>query len=155
VATTTAGCLFGTSEPGSRDAAPTPGLPPLLDLTQSKPHDSGIDRAWESRFKGLGFSRGITDLGVPGPSEATSIATTFIDTVGRPSALPARSCPVVVIAKAVDGESRIDCSRTFVYSRYSLEISKGLRENRRTVFRKASKLSLWHSEAGFAFRQGI
>jgi hypothetical protein len=36
-------------------------------------------------------TREITDLGVSGPSEATSIATTFIDTVGGPSALPARS----------------------------------------------------------------
>lgn len=126
--------------------SPHSGLPPLLDLSKSNPNVSGIDRSWENKWKGLGFSKGITDPGVPGPSEATSIATTFLNTMDRPSALPAQSCPVIVISEAVAGESRIDCSRSFVYSRFSLKISKVLKgkrkggiSGRRTSLRYASR----------------
>src|SRR6476661_4784329 len=78
---------------------PHSGLPPLLDLSQSNPSQTVKDLDWEDRFKGTMDTRVIADPGVPGPSQATSVSTTFIDTVGRPSALPARSCEAVVIAR--------------------------------------------------------
>jgi len=112
---------------------PHSGVPPLLDLT-SKPEENSADRAWEDRFKGWGFSRGITDPGVPGPSEATSIATTFVESVGRPSALPARSCEAVLIAIPVAANSQIDHTHTLVYSRYSLKISKVLKGKQKHGF---------------------
>lgn len=116
------------------------GLPPLLDLTQPQPEEDNIDRAWENRYKGIGFSRGIADPGVPGPSEMTSIATTFIDGIARPSALPAKHCEAVLIATPVTAEAKIAYTRTFVYSSYALKIEKVLKGKQKNGLRARSQI---------------
>lgn len=113
---------------------PHSGVPPLLDLIHSKQDNSAKDRAWEDRFKGWGTQE-ITDLGVPGPSEATSIDTTFIDGVGRPSALPARGSEAIVIATVTDASARVAYTHTFVYSRYDLKITKVFKGKSKNGFR--------------------
>ena len=97
-------------------------LPPLLDLTKAKIDDSGRDRAWEKRYDLAVRKGGIVDPGVRTPLHATSTAVTFIDTVGRPYALPARSCEAVVIGEPIANEVRISRNRHFVHSRFSVRV---------------------------------
>ena len=118
---------------------PHSGVPPLLDLIHSKQDSSAKDRAWEDKFNGWGTQE-ITDLGVPGPSEATSIDTTFIDGVGRPSALPARGSQAVVIATVTSASARIAYTHTFVYSRYCLKITKVFKGKSKNGFRKGGEV---------------
>ena len=116
------------------------GLPPLLDLTQHQSDEGKKDRAWEDRYSGIGLSRGISDPGVAAPSEVTSIATTFIDGVGRPSALPAKHCEAILIATPVLAESKMAYTRTFVYSRYMLKIEKILKGKQKNGFRTGGQI---------------
>lgn len=119
---------------------PHSGLPPLLDLSKSTLNDAAKDRAWESMFKGIMGSRTIADPGAPRASEVTSVATTFIDTVGRPSALPAKECDAVLIAKAVDSNVRFAHARTYIYSRFSLEVSQVLKRNNKASIREGERI---------------
>jgi hypothetical protein len=115
---------------------PHSGLPPLLDLSTSNSVESGKDRAWEKKFNGMMGSRTIVDPGAPRASEVTSVATTFIDAVGRPSALPAQECDAVLIAKAVGSNVRLAHAHTYVYSRFSLEVSEVLKKNNKGEIRE-------------------
>jgi len=119
---------------------PHSGLPPLLDLMQEQDQvKSDKDRAWEDRFKGLGM-QDVSDLGVPGPSEATSIDTTFVDGVGRPSALPARGSEAIVIATVTAASARVAYTHTIVYSQYCLRISKVLKGKSKAGFREGRQV---------------
>ena len=117
---------------------PHSALPPLLDLTKSKIDDSGKDRAWEKPYDLGARAGGIVDPGVPGPSGPTSTATTFIDTVGKPDALPARICEAVVIGEPIASEVRISPNRELVYSRFSVKLLSVLKSKKKSGIREGA-----------------
>ncbi len=119
---------------------PHSGLPPLLDLSKSALNDAAKDRAWERMFNGTMGTRVITDPGAPRLSQVTSVATTFIDTVGRPAALPAQECDAVLIAKAFGSDVRFAHTHTYVYSLFSLEVSQVLKRNNKARIREGEKI---------------
>jgi hypothetical protein len=117
---------------------PHSARPPLLDLTKSKIDDSGKDRAWEKPYDLAVRAGGIVDPGVPSPSQATSTATTFIDTAGRPDALPARICEAVVIGEPIASEVRISPNRELVYSRFSVKLLSVLNSKKKSGIREGA-----------------
>ena len=117
---------------------PHSALPPLLDLTKSKIDDSSKDRAWEKPYDLAVRAGGIVDPGVPSPSQATSTATTFIDTVGQPDALPERNCEAVVIGEPIASEVRISPNRELVYSRFSVKLLSVLKSKKKSGIREGS-----------------
>jgi len=119
---------------------PHSGLPSLLDLSKSESNDLEKDRAWESMFKGIMGTRVITDPGARRPSEATSVLTNFIDTVGQASALPVRSCDAVMIASPIATDIHISEDRTYVYSRFSLQVSEVLKKSKKADIREGSEI---------------
>jgi hypothetical protein len=120
---------------------PHSGLPPLLDLSKSDPNDTTKDRAWESMFKGIMGSRAITDPGAQRPSDATSVSTNFIDTVGQASALPVRSCDAVMIGSPIMADVHISKDRTYIYSRFSLQVSEVLKRSKKADIRGGSEIA--------------
>jgi len=117
---------------------PHSARPPLLDLTKSKIDDSGNDRAWEKEYTLSVREGGIVDPGVHNPSDAMSIATTFLDTAGRPDALPARGCEGVIMGEPIASKVRISPDRNFVYSRFSVQISNVLKGNKNAGLQKGA-----------------
>lgn len=101
---------------------PHSALPPLLDLTKPQKNENAKDRAWEKPYTLSIPDGGAHDLGVPNLSEATSTSRTFFDNVGRPLALPARSCEAVIVGEPVGGQTRISSNRQLVYSRLSVKV---------------------------------
>jgi len=112
---------------------PHSALPPVLDLTKQSVDKPTQDRAWEDEYDLLMGPKGIFDPGIPTPSEATSIGTTYIDAVGV-FALPARNSRAVVIATPSASETAISPNHRMVYSRYRLRISKVLKGSRKDGF---------------------
>ncbi len=123
-----------------QELPPHSGLPPTLDLSKSVLADSSRDSAWYI-WKARLFSAGsLTDPGARAPSEATSIATTFLDG-GLVYDLPARSADAVIVAKPVGTEVRIDPSRSLVYSRFSLQISRVLKGKAKRDIREGATIT--------------
>ncbi len=77
---------------------------------------------WEKPYTLSASPGGIDDPGVPRLSEATSTGTTFFDHVGRPAALPAKSCEAVIIGEPIRAEARISSNRELVYSRFLVKV---------------------------------
>ena len=117
------------------------GLPPLLDVSKSNTAEGSGERAWEDRFKGvMGFGTEIADRGVESPSRATSISLATTEGGTRIYALPAQSCGAVVTAEPVASEARIAQNRLFVYSRFSLQVSRVLKANRKLGIRQGQRI---------------
>ena len=120
---------------------PHSGLPPLLDLSKSASNDSEKDCAWESTFKGIMGTRAIIDPGARPPSEATSVLTNFIDTVGQAFALPAQICDAVVIASPISADVYISQDHTYVYTRFSLRVSEVLKRSKKANVEDGSEIA--------------
>jgi hypothetical protein len=120
---------------------PHSGLPSLLDLSKSDPNDAAKDRAWESMFKGIMGTRVIADPGARRPSEATSLLTNFIDTVGHAWPLPVQICDAVVIGSPIATDVRISEDRTYVYSRFSLQVSEVLKRSKKADIQPGSEIA--------------
>jgi hypothetical protein len=133
---------------------PHSGLPPLLDLSKSESNDVGRDRAWESMFKGIMGTRVITDPGARRQSEATSVLTNFIDTVGQASALPVRSSDAVMIASPIANDVHISEDRTYVYSRFSLQVFEVLKRSKKADIREGSEIAAVQLGGGIRFPSG-
>jgi len=98
------------------------------------------DWAWERDWKGLFVSGTFTDPCQQGPPGATSIATTFHDGIHEYD-FPARACDAVILAKATGIEERLAHSRSFVYSRSTLEILRVLKGKSRNGIRSGVAIS--------------
>lgn len=133
---------------------PHSALPPLMDLTKSKIDDSGNDRAWEKEYTLSVREGGIVDPGVHNASDAMSIATTFLDTAGRPDALPARGCEGVIMGEPIASAVRISPDRNFVYSRFSVQISSVLKGNKNAELQKGAVVTAVQFGGSLRFPSG-
>ncbi|MGH9653282.1 MAG: hypothetical protein ACRD6B_07430 [Bryobacteraceae bacterium] len=106
------------------------GPPLLLDLSHRRIEDGMCDpeqhAAWEARFNGIMSGAYITDRGISRPSEATATALTTIDTFGPIYSLPARDA-VVVVARPIAGRVCIPQRRSYVYTKFTLQVLKDFR----------------------------
>jgi len=131
------------------------GLPPLVDVSESKPDQGDVERAWEERFKGvMGFSTEIVDRGVESPTRATSISLATVEWGTHVYALPARSCGAVIIAEPVASEARVAQNRLFVYSRFSLHISQILKANRKMGIQRGQSIIATQFGGSVRFQSG-
>ena len=113
-------------------------LPPLLDLSKPAPTES--ERSWASEPKWEMFGT-IKDPGVKGPSQATSIGTEWLDSVGEIYPIQARMSDTIVIATILSASAHISRNQSFVYSLYSLRVSKVLKADKKFRFREGSTIT--------------
>jgi hypothetical protein len=113
---------------------PYSGPPFLLDLSHG-PLEGGMcdpeqHAAWESRFNGIMAGATIADQGFSEPADAAATTLVTIDTFGPIYSLPAKRSSTIVIAKAIIGKVCIPQSRRYLYTKFTLEVSKKFhREN--------------------------
>ena len=120
---------------------PHSALPPLLDLSQPGANLDGASRKWENRFTGSMGVREHADPGILGPAGPSSISTTTTE-YGTPLwALPARGCEGVFIATPVSGTAHMAYNRRFVYSLFSLEISRVLKASGKHHIRERERIT--------------
>jgi hypothetical protein len=115
-------------------------LPPLLDLAQQSTNSNGAGRAWERRFTGSMLPREISDQGTAPPVGLGSITTSTVEFSTPIWALPARSCPVIVIAKAVRSSAHLASTHRLVYSTFTLEILEVIKTENRHVIQRGARM---------------
>ena len=105
-------------------------------------------------FKKIMGTRAIADPGARQPSEATSVLTNFIDTVGQASALPVRSCDAVMIASPIRADVHISKDRTYVYSRFSLQVFEVLKRSKKADIQEESGIAAMELGGRIRFPSG-
>lgn len=120
---------YGKHDINVRQSLPPYSGPPfLLDLSHRRLEDGMCDPeqhvAWETRFNGIMASDTVIgDRGFSQPEDAAT-ATTTIDTFAPVYSLPAKGSDEIVIAKPISGRVCIPRSRHYVYTKFTLEVSK-------------------------------
>lgn len=115
-------------------------LPPLLDLSNPTAKDTGASRAWENKFKGSMGVREHTDPGVLDPAGTGSILTTTNEYATPVWALPAHDCDAVVTARPVASRAHMAYNRRFVYSTFSLKISRVLKGSKKHGIQEGKRI---------------